>query len=65
MMMFTPRQENAVNGALKEDGAVITVANAAKSSTVGSHTPSLSQPKDNEPSELLTNDIIVDKGKSC
>ncbi|XP_041793079.1 Golgi membrane protein 1 [Chelmon rostratus] len=58
-------QENAVNGALKEDGAVITVANAAKSSTVGSHTPSLSQPKDNEPSELLTNDIIVDKGSDA
>lgn len=58
-------QENAVNGALKEDGAVITVANAVKSSTVGNHTPSLSQPKDNEPSELLTNDIIVDKGSDA
>lgn len=55
-------QENAVNEAVKEDGAVITVANAVKTSTVGSHTPSLPQPKDDEPSELLTNEIIVDKG---
>ncbi|XP_076587168.1 Golgi membrane protein 1 isoform X2 [Chaetodon auriga] len=52
--------ENAVNGAVKEDGAVNTVANGT--STVGSHAPSLAQPKDDEPSELLTNEIIVDKG---
>lgn len=58
-------QENAVNGAVKEDGAVITVANAVKTSTVGSHTPSLPQPKDDEPSELLTNEIIVGKGSNA
>ncbi|XP_070821568.1 Golgi membrane protein 1 isoform X2 [Chaetodon trifascialis] len=57
--------ENAVNGAVKEDGAVITVANAVKTSTVGSHTPSLPQPKGDEPSELLTNEIIVDRGSDA
>ncbi|XP_044051855.1 Golgi membrane protein 1 isoform X2 [Siniperca chuatsi] len=55
-------QENAVNEAVKEGGPVMTVAGAVKTSTVVSHTPSLSQPKENEPPELLTNEIIVDKG---
>ncbi|XP_070761168.1 Golgi membrane protein 1 [Enoplosus armatus] len=55
------QQANAVDGAVKEDGPVMTVADAVKTSTVVSHTPSLSQPKGNEPPELLTNEIIVDK----
>ncbi|XP_038558960.1 Golgi membrane protein 1 [Micropterus salmoides] len=55
-------QENAVTGAVKEDRPVMTVADAVKTSTVVSHRPSLSQPKENEPPELLTNEIIVDKG---
>lgn len=53
-----------MDGAVKEDGAVVTVADAVKTDTVVSHTPSASQPKENEPPELLTNEIIVDKGKS-
>lgn len=63
MMMFTPQQENAVDGAVKEDGPAMTRADTVKTSTVVSHTPSVSQPKENEPPELLTNEIIVDKGK--
>ncbi|KAE8292097.1 Golgi membrane protein 1 Golgi membrane protein GP73 Golgi phosphoprotein 2 [Larimichthys crocea] len=54
-------QDNTVDGAVKEDGAVVTVADAFKTATVESHTPSASQPKENEPPELLTNEIIVDK----
>lgn len=57
-MTFTPHQENA----LKEEGPVMTGPDAVKTATVVSHTPSLSELKGNEP-ELLTNDIIVDKGK--
>ncbi|KAM7392061.1 hypothetical protein PAMP_022702 [Pampus punctatissimus] len=49
-------QENA----LKENGAVMAVSDTVKA-TVVSHTPSLSQSKANEPPELLTNEIIVDK----
>ncbi|KAM7018730.1 Golgi membrane protein 1 [Tautogolabrus adspersus] len=44
-----------------EDGAVMTGADAVKTSTVVSNTPSLSQPKDKDPAELLTNEIIVDR----
>lgn len=55
------QQDNTVDGAVKEDGAVVTVADAVKTATVVSHTPSVSQPKENEPPELLTNEIIVDK----
>ncbi|XP_023270170.1 Golgi membrane protein 1 [Seriola lalandi dorsalis] len=51
-------QENAVDGAVNEDRPVMTEAD--KIPTVVNHTPSLSQPKGNEP-ELLTNEIIVDK----
>ncbi|XP_022613535.1 Golgi membrane protein 1 [Seriola dumerili] len=51
-------QENAVDGAVNEDRPVMTEAD--KTPTVVNHTPSLSQPKGNEP-ELLTNEIIVDK----
>ncbi|KAM7416817.1 hypothetical protein PAMA_018739 [Pampus argenteus] len=52
-------QENA----LKENRAVMAVSDSVKA-TVVSHTPSLSQPKANEPPELLTNEIIVDKDAS-
>ncbi|KAL7391506.1 hypothetical protein ABVT39_010175 [Epinephelus coioides] len=55
-------QENAVDGPAKDDGPVMTVADAVKTATVVSHTPSISQSKGNDPPELLTNDIIVDKG---
>ncbi|XP_049434654.1 Golgi membrane protein 1 isoform X2 [Epinephelus fuscoguttatus] len=55
-------QENAVDGPAKDDGPVMTVADAVKTATVVSHTPSVSQSKGNDPPELLTNDIIVDKG---
>lgn len=56
------QQENAVDGPAKDDGPVMTVADAVKTATVVSHTPSISQSKGNDPPELLTNDIIVDKG---
>ncbi|XP_076010220.1 Golgi membrane protein 1 [Genypterus blacodes] len=56
-----PSQVNVVNAAVK-DGAVITELDANKTTPVLTHTPILSQPKENEPSELLTNEIIVDKG---
>ncbi|XP_049434652.1 Golgi membrane protein 1 isoform X1 [Epinephelus fuscoguttatus] len=56
------QQENAVDGPAKDDGPVMTVADAVKTATVVSHTPSVSQSKGNDPPELLTNDIIVDKG---
>lgn len=55
------QQENAVDGAAREDESVKTGIDAVKTSTVVSHTPSLSQPKGNDPPELLTNEIIVDK----
>ncbi|CAJ1068921.1 LOW QUALITY PROTEIN: Golgi membrane protein 1 [Xyrichtys novacula] len=48
--------ENAV------DGAVQTGSDAVKTSTVVSHTPTLSQPKAKEPAELLTNEIVVENG---
>ncbi|GAA6223208.1 Golgi membrane protein 1 [Lates japonicus] len=54
-------QENTVNGAAKEDGPVMTGTGTVKTATVVNHTPSLSQPKGNEPPELLTNEIIIDK----
>lgn len=52
-------QESAVDGAVKESGPA--VADALKTSTDVSQTPSLSVPKESEPPELLTNEIIVDK----
>ncbi|XP_070690641.1 Golgi membrane protein 1 [Pempheris klunzingeri] len=55
-------QENTVVGAEKEDGPVGTKADRVKMPAGVNHTFSLSQPTDNEPSELLTNEIIVDKG---
>lgn len=59
-------QENAVDGTAKEDGAgVMAGVDGVKTSTVVSHTPSLSQPKENDLPELLTNEIIVDKGQDA
>ncbi|KAM9360485.1 Golgi membrane protein 1 [Symphorus nematophorus] len=55
------QHDSAVDAAVKEDGPAMTVADAVKTSTVVSHTQSLSQPKEKEPAELLTNEIIVDK----
>lgn len=52
------QQENAVDGALKDK----TVSEGVQTATVVSHTPSVSQPKGDEPPELQTNDIIVEKG---
>ena len=63
MMVFPPQVDNGVDAAVKQDRPAMTVADSVKTSTVVSHTQSLSQPKENEKSELLTNDIIVDKGK--
>lgn len=54
--------ENPAGVAVKEDGAVMTGTDAVKSSTVVSHTPTLTQPKEQESPGLLTNDIIVDDG---
>lgn len=61
--MFTPQQENAVDGEVKEDEPVMTGADTLKTATVVNHTPSLSEPQGNEPPELLTNEILVDKGR--
>ncbi|XP_068461478.1 Golgi membrane protein 1 isoform X2 [Clinocottus analis] len=55
-------QETAVYVPANEGGPVMTEVDAVKTVTVVSHTPSLSQPKGNDLSELLTNDIIMDKG---
>lgn len=41
----------------------MTVANAVRTSTVVSHIASPTKAKENEPLELLTNEIIVDRGK--
>lgn len=54
-------KENEVDGAAKEDAPVKAATDGVKSATVVSHTPSHSQPKGNDPPELLTNEIIVDK----
>ncbi|XP_051277602.1 Golgi membrane protein 1 isoform X1 [Dicentrarchus labrax] len=48
-------RENAVDGVEKDDRPVVTGVDAVKTSTAVSHTPS-----ENEPPELLTNEIIVD-----
>ncbi|KAG7223445.1 hypothetical protein INR49_015548 [Caranx melampygus] len=62
IMMSTSQQENPVDGAAKEDRPAMTEADKVKTETVVNQTPSLSQPKGNEPEpELLTNEIIVDK----
>ncbi|XP_056275478.1 Golgi membrane protein 1 isoform X2 [Pseudoliparis swirei] len=54
-------QENTVDGPANEGGPVMTEVDAVKTVTVVSHTPSLSQPKENDPPELLTNEIIIDQ----
>lgn len=41
----------------------MTVANAVRASTVVSHTADPTQTQEEEPLELLTNEIIVDRGK--
>ncbi|XP_034727027.1 Golgi membrane protein 1 isoform X1 [Etheostoma cragini] len=56
------QQENAVDGAVKEDKPVMTGVDAVKTATVASNTTSISQPKGNDPPELLTKEIIMDKG---
>lgn len=56
-----PQQDTAVNGAVS--GPVMTVDDVVKTATAVSHTPSVSQSKANEPPELLTNEIIEEKGK--
>ena len=61
MMVFTPQPEHAVAEASKEDGGVTTGADAVKTETLEGNT-TLSQPNEEDPSELLTNEIVVDKG---
>lgn len=50
-----------MNGAV--NGPVMTVDDVVKTATAVSHTQSVSQSKANEPPELLTNEIIEEKGK--
>ncbi|XP_060926890.1 Golgi membrane protein 1 isoform X2 [Limanda limanda] len=54
-------QEKTTDRAGKADRPVVSVADPDKTSTVVSHTPSVSR-KENEPTELLTNEIIFDQG---
>lgn len=56
------QQENGGEGTVKEKEALTSEPGIGKPSLVVSHTPSISQPKANEPTELLTNDIIEEKG---
>lgn len=60
LFFFTAPQETA--GTTKEGKTVMTEVDAAKTVTVVSQMPSLSQPKGSDPPELLTNEIIVNKG---
>ncbi|XP_030273097.1 Golgi membrane protein 1 isoform X1 [Sparus aurata] len=53
-------KDTAVNGAVS--GPVMTVDDVVKTATAVSHMPSVSQSKANEPPELLTNEIIEEKG---
>lgn len=55
------KPEHAVAEASKEDGGVTTGADAVKTETLEGNT-TLSQPNGEDPSELLTNEIVVDKG---
>lgn len=59
--MFPPEQDNPVGGDVKDAGG--ETSDVVKTATVVSHTPSIAHPDENEPAELLTNDIMVDKGK--
>ncbi|XP_063753541.1 Golgi membrane protein 1 [Eleginops maclovinus] len=54
------KPEHAAAGETKEDGGVTTGADAVKTETVVSNT-TLSQPNGDDPPELLTNEIVVDK----
>ncbi|XP_034090686.1 Golgi membrane protein 1 isoform X2 [Gymnodraco acuticeps] len=54
------KSEHAVAEASKEDGGVTTGADAVKTETLEGNT-TLSQPNEEDPSELLTNEIVVDK----
>lgn len=53
-------QGTTANAAVKEEGPVGTASDPAKVTTLVSHTPIPSQPKGNDPTELMTNEIIVD-----
>ncbi|KAL3062849.1 hypothetical protein OYC64_002614 [Pagothenia borchgrevinki] len=55
------KPEHAVAEASKEDGGVTTGADAVKTETLEGNT-TLSQPNGEDPSELLTNEIVMDKG---
>ncbi|XP_068994875.1 Golgi membrane protein 1 isoform X1 [Embiotoca jacksoni] len=54
--------ETTVDGAGKEDRQAKTVPDGFQTATIVSHTPSLSQLNENKPPELLTNEIMVEKG---
>ncbi|KAM3867477.1 Golgi membrane protein 1 [Diretmus argenteus] len=63
-LILPPVVSSQVNAAplLKEEGPVKAGLDETKTTPVLSHTPSLSRPLANETPELLTNEIIVDKG---
>ncbi|XP_029999514.1 Golgi membrane protein 1 isoform X2 [Sphaeramia orbicularis] len=56
-----PSQENGGEGTVKEKEPLTSEPDTGKTSLVVSHTPSIIQPKANEPTELLTNEIIEEK----
>ncbi|XP_061585252.1 Golgi membrane protein 1 [Cololabis saira] len=56
------QHKNNENGILEEDTTVKAVLDGIQTATVLSHTPSPSQPKEKEPPEMLTNDIIMSRG---
>lgn len=60
--MLFPHQVNTPGGIAKEEGPVIAVTKTVKTSTAANHTADLPEPEDNEAPELLTNEIMVDKG---
>ncbi|XP_053276376.1 Golgi membrane protein 1 isoform X1 [Pleuronectes platessa] len=60
--VVSSQQEKTMDRTGKADRPVLSVADPEKTSTVVSHTPSVSRLKENEPTELLTNEIIVDQG---
>lgn len=62
-MMFVFQPEKQTASVVKEN--VADVKAAVKISTAVSPTEHLSQKKENEPPELLSNEITVDEGKGC
>ncbi|XP_028269162.1 Golgi membrane protein 1 isoform X2 [Parambassis ranga] len=60
-----PSHENTVSASVKEDGPVNTASDGVQKATAVSHTPHPSEPKVKEPAELLTNEIVVDKGPNA